>query len=200
MRERGFSLIELVISAAIMAIISAIVIVRFTAFDSSILLKSLAYEVAASIRDAQIYAVSIVNNSDGFDYPYGMTFSTAIPKSYTFFRDTTGASEPIFNQSNSTTINKYEIGRSMQIVNLCVYKGNVDYCTVGGSHPSPSMNRVDILFRRPEYRAMFNGEILPLSPSEITSAKIILNSTTDAAEEWEVYVELLGQVSVKKAP
>lgn len=197
----GFTLIELVISAAIIAIISAIVILRFSAFDSSVLLKALAYDVAASIRDAQVYSVSVVRNSDSFDYPYGVSFTpsagSTLSKTYTFFRFANAdvGAQPQNSVADGESINVYTIPRSMHIADVCLVRteGGVDveYCDI---------TRLDISFRRPEFKALFYAENWPAGvPSDtISSARIKVSSTANQGEVWVVEVGALGHISVKK--
>jgi len=191
---RGFTLIELLISAAIISIISAIVIVRFNTFDSTVLLKSLAYEVAASIRQAQVYSVSVLNTGGNFSFPYGMTFSPE-SKTYTFFRydDSSNTSvRPKYDAAevnpHASDVNVFTIGRSMQIVDVCMVVGGVDDCTI---------SRLDISFRRPEFKALFYAAGFAGDQKDITSGKIKLQST-NGGNIWIVEVGYFGQISVKK--
>ena len=57
-RGRGFTLIELLICVGIIGILTAIVIFKYKSFDSTILLKSAAYEVSLALRDTQVKSVS----------------------------------------------------------------------------------------------------------------------------------------------
>lgn len=186
----GFSLIELLISAAIIALISAIVIVKFTSFDSSVLLKSLAYEVASVVRNAQVYSVSVVRNTEGFGFAYGMHFSSA-SKQYTFFRYT-GANQTVVPQylTNTTDINTFTIGRNMQVSALCV--------KTAGDNTCHEVTSLDISFRRPEFRALFHSNSGSITDANIESAQIRLNSTGNTNFVWVVEVSLLGQITVFK--
>lgn len=187
---RGFSLIELLISAAIITIISSIVIVKFTSFDSSVLLKSLAYEVASAVRHAQVYSVSVVRDTAGFGYAYGMHFSTATPKEYNFFRYTAATAYPQYGDGNSVNINSFAIGRSMQVGELCVKSSGSGTCN--------TVTTLDISFRRPEFRALFHSNSGSVADANIESAQIRLGSSTDAESGWVVEVSLLGQITVFK--
>ena len=196
--QRGFSLIELLISTAIIVAVAAVVIVRFSTFDSATLLKSIAYEIAATIREAQVHSVSVVGSTDpNFRYPYGVTFAPG-SDSYTAFqyRDTDRLVIPEYNLAAATprvtTIGTYAIGRSMHIVETCVMISSVENCDVG---------RLDISFRRPEFKALFNA--VPssgsINNSDIESAQIKLQSR-NGGDKWVVSVGLLGNVSVYREP
>lgn len=191
-RERGFTLIELLISVAIIGIITGIVVLRFTSFDSTVLLKGVAYDIASSIRDAQVYAVSVVGTGGASsDYPYGMAFTPGT--TYSFFRYNVSDpnSIPDHNDiiSHVTDISVFSTGRTVQIKDLCVIIGVNTQCGLPG---------LDISFRRPEFHALFNVPGYTLAENKsIESATIKLNSTAGTMV-WDVTVTLLGQISVKK--
>ncbi len=187
---RGFSLIELLISTAIIVAVASIVIVRFSTFDSTTLLKGLAYEIAATIREAQVHSVSVLGSDPNFRYPYGVTFSPDA-QSYTafFYRGT--ADVPVYELAAVTTVGTYTIGRSMQVKDVCVKVGSgTSNCNVG---------RLDISFRRPEFKAIFNA--VPdggsIDNDAIESVQIKLQSI-NGGDTWMVSVGLLGNVSVSR--
>ncbi len=196
--SRGFSLIELLISTAIIMAIAALVLVRFSAFDSTTLLKGLAYEVAASIREAQVYSISVVGNNINFDAPYGVTFSPG-SQTYTVFR---------FNDLNINTtpyydipepdpdvaqiLNVYTLGRGIEVHDVCVVLNNgTENCNVA---------RLDISFRRPEFKALLY--VVPesgiIDTDDVQGANIKLRSRS-GGDTWIVEVGLLGHISVCNA-
>lgn len=189
---RGFSLVELLISAAIITIISALIIVRFTTFDSSVLLKSLAYDVAASIRNAQSYSVSVLRDSSAssFRSAYGMDFRSVSPKTYTFFSYKNLSAVPQYGDGNSSDVSIFSIGKTMQIKDLCV---NDTTC---------GLSQLDISFKRPEFRAYFYAKDTSNTIyTNANSATIKLYSSADTSPTpavWDVTVSLLGQITVKK--
>lgn len=82
----GFGLIELMVSISIMALVSAIIITRQSAFNGAVLLRNQAYEVAFALREAQLLAVS---GGDDSSRMYGVAFDTATAnqRTYRIFRD-----------------------------------------------------------------------------------------------------------------
>ncbi len=188
--SRGFTLIELLISAAIITVISSIVLVRFTSFDGTVLVKSLAYEVAAGVREAQIYSVSVINTGSGFRYPYGVNFIRGAT-SYTLFRfkGSPATYPPYFGDTNSDALNVVSFNGSMKITDVCVTDGGVDKCFADG------ITRLDISFKRPEFGALFKAQG---SLGAISEGRIKICSTRSPANVWIVKVTLLGQISVYK--
>jgi prepilin-type N-terminal cleavage/methylation domain-containing protein len=171
----GFTLIELLISCAIISIITALVLVKYSGFDSTVLLKSAAYEMALGIREAQVKSVSVMRGSSGFDSMYGVFFSQA--KEYGYLRINGGVAESL----GSTTL-----PRSMQISDVCVDRGAGYTCGI---------TSFGISFRRPEFKAIY---IASVPTSTIQRAKIRLNSTRDPSKVFYVEVTQFGQISVLK--
>jgi prepilin-type N-terminal cleavage/methylation domain-containing protein len=201
--SRAFTLIELLISAAIITIITSIVLVRFTAFDSTILLKSLAYEVATSVREAQIYSVSVINTSGGnFRYPYGLSFSPG-NTSYIFFRfaNTSTAVRPYNDLSEpnpdvAEVIRTLTLNSGMEIYRICIKQTS---SASEACRTSAQGGVLDISFRRPEFSAIFNASWLAANQQDtIEYARIEVRSTRNTTNVWTVEVKLLGQISVYK--
>jgi prepilin-type N-terminal cleavage/methylation domain-containing protein len=190
---RGFTLIELLISAAIITVIASLVLVRFNSFDSTVLLKSFAYEVATTVRESQIYSLSVVNTGTGasanFRYPYGLSFTPNTDR-YVFFRfnDTSNAVPPRYESGEADVIRTLTAGSAMEIFDVCVTISGVDDCDI---------SRLDISFRRPEFSAIFyTPEHGPLGT--ISAAKVRVQSVRNPGNVWVVEVKLLGQIVVYK--
>ncbi len=84
--KRGFGLIELMVSMSIMALVSTIIITRQSTFNSAVLLRNQAYEVAFALREAQQLAVS---GNDSSVRRYGVHFDigTTTQHLYRLFAD-----------------------------------------------------------------------------------------------------------------
>lgn len=181
---RGFSLIELLISIAIIVIVTLVGIVQFTEFDSSIILKSVAYEIAVSLRESQVYSVGVLGESSDFDNPFGMSFEPE-SKQYKLFRDID--SPPNGQYDSGEEIDTFTIGRTIQVSDVCVTIDASMHCDI---------DRLDISFKRPEFSAIIYGENAPLGI--IRSGLIKLNSTGSQNDVWVVEVLKTGQITVKK--
>src|SRR3989344_3869307 len=75
---RGFTLIELLVVLSIMLVITGVFLVRNQQFNSAILLRSLSYQVALSIRQAQVFGVGVKEDGAGtgnFSARDGVQFS-----------------------------------------------------------------------------------------------------------------------------
>jgi prepilin-type N-terminal cleavage/methylation domain-containing protein len=87
---RGFGLIELMVSISIMTLVSTVILVKNRSFNNALLLRNQAYEIAFSLRQAQLLAVSGTKESAGDSNQYGIHFNvTNAPSNYQYrtFRD-----------------------------------------------------------------------------------------------------------------
>lgn len=186
--QRGFTLVELLISIVIIGIITTLVIVRYREFDSTVLLKGAAYEVALTLREMQVQSVSASRGTgSNFEYPRGVTF-TPNTNTYTSYEfpdiDINATPRYIGGTQSSNLIRTFTIDRSMYVKDVCVEVGGNWEC-------SPS--RLDIAFRRPEFKALYYAEGVG---GTITSALVKVSSPTNPDNVFLVEVSLLGQISV----
>ena len=153
---RGFSLIELLVTVSIVTLVTGLALVRYSSFNSTVLLNSQAYEIALDIRQTQLYSLSVgaVSGGSNFRDPYGIEFRTSSNNNteYRIFQDTNnntlGDSGEIFQN--------ILLGRNFTITSLCLYTDpNLD-CTI---------NQIEVLFERPDFVARFTDGSNPVSAS-----------------------------------
>ncbi len=182
--RRGFTLIELVVTIGIMALITGVTLANHSKFGGQVMLRNLAYELALAVREAQTYGVSVrkTNSASNFDAGYGIYFNLSTPKEYSIFIDST----PDGLLTNTLEeVTKYNIGRGYEVSSLCLVE-NSGSCT--------PVNRIDILFKRPEPDAIIRGNG---AENKIYSrAEIVLKSPRN--DTMKVVVEVSGQISVEK--
>lgn len=78
-KNKGFTLVEMLVVIAIVAIITTIVLVKNQGFHNSTILKALAFDVALSIREAQSSGLSVRETGIGtgdFETAHGIRFGT----------------------------------------------------------------------------------------------------------------------------
>ncbi len=172
---RGFSLIELLVTIAISTLIASAVLVRFSAFDSVVILKTIAYEIALTLREAQVYAVSATGDTAAlFDSPYGVYFDTNAPQNYIFYEDSNGNLD-YDGPSTDTILETYTMNPKYQISDLCV----------GGSCGQSDLS---VAFQRPE----FDANLVPNG----SSGSIVISLVDTPATTFTVTVGNTGQISV----
>lgn len=187
-RTAGFTLVELLISVLIIVAIVGVVLANFSLLDSTTLLRSLAFEIATSVREAQVISLSARGDASGsdFDVPYGVSFSASDPKHYSLFQN-----------DYTTPFNTYTIGRTMQIADICITKSPTTYCH---TDDTDEITRLDISFLRPEFTANYTVQDLPsgVANDEIDTIEIKINSAVNVGNVWIVEVGRLGNIAVFK--
>lgn len=195
LRSAGFTLIELLVVSAIIVILTTVLLLRQSSFDSSTILRSVAYSVALSVRQAQVYGTSVLGSSSGgtvkYASAYGIYFNKSTPSSYTLFAD--------FNNngvydSSTETIKVFSLNAGYTLYRACAtISAGSDRCTnnLGGLF-GLGTNSVTILFRRPNPDAVFKTDT---SGESYVSAWIEVQSPN--AAKRAVLITSAGQISVQ---
>lgn len=181
-RMRGFSLVELIVVIAIFSVISMTVLANHSKFNSTVLLSSLAYDVALTIREAQVYGVSVRTFGNQFQLGYGLRFQES--NEYIFFADLDKNSR--YDPGVDEIVKELGIGRGHSITRLCAYTTNSSHCT----DSADPIEHLDIVFVRPEPDAnITTNEPLTYSRAEITVS-------APGGAERVIVVQSTGQISV----
>lgn len=191
---RGFSLIELLITSAIITIVTAIVVVKHASFNNAVLLRNQAYEIALAIREAQVYAVSARANEDGSDFRsrYGIFFDTRnAGKNQVIIyieSETTGAASKSYNDNNDpnpdTVLETLVLDSRFEVSDICV-KEVTDHC---------DPNFASISFQRPNFDPIINPSgVLAVNTEEVSIEIAPVNGSSITRT---VTVTQTGQVTV----
>ncbi|HWB33714.1 MAG TPA: prepilin-type N-terminal cleavage/methylation domain-containing protein [Candidatus Paceibacterota bacterium] len=158
-RGRGFTLIELMVVVAIMTILTAVLLLQQKKFDSSTLLRSLAYSVALSVQQAQTYGTSVRQfgtSLSGFSYSYGVSFTTGdltTNNSYTLFADTN--SNGLYDSASGEQVQQFRISPGYGVVKFCgIVNSSTQDCS-DGSGGGTQISSLGIYFKRPSTDAQF---------------------------------------------
>lgn len=192
----GFTMLEMLTVLAIFGIVSAVVLFNHGKFTSETILTNMAYEVALSIREAQIYGVSVRGDSADFDAPYGIHIPAITTGSelteYILFRD----SNPTNNRFDGNCINNTECVTPYTFQrNIFIENTAIEIMEDGDTNCPPGQQDrgLNIIFNRP------NPEPVITTSSDIdepvTRAQITLQSR-DGAERF-VVISNNGQISVE---
>ena len=199
---RGFTLFELLVVMAIMLVVSSVMLFNQSKFDSSTILRSLAYSVALSVRQAQVYGTSVLGTSTpqvactgfyaaGVCYvsAYGVYFNAASPGQYILFAD--------LNNNGH-----YDTGEDVKVFSFSTGYVISQFCANGAaiSRCSPSLiNSLSIVFKRPnpdaKFYADFNG--VPIAGDTYTSAVIQLQNQGDPSRVRSATVTNTGLISAQ---
>lgn len=206
-KNRGFTLVELLVTITVFVIVTGVVLVNSNKFDSSILLHDFAYDVALTVKEAQSYGVNVKENISGtFNTAYGVYFDTTQSiTNFVLFNDTgnataytgnpTGGPDNIYNGSLTSCptndpecVQKYSMTRGTYIQSICA----------GASDLSCNQaDQLSILFKRPNLDALIYYKVgsNPLSGLQ-PYAKIVLSASNGATST--VIVTSIGQIYVKR--
>lgn len=178
---------ELLVVMGIFSVISTIVLVNHSKFNSSVLLGNLAYSIAVSIREAQVYGVSVQQFESEFRSGYGIHFDSADTTSYVFFADTNANNT--FDEDVDTVIRKYSLSKQHSIHRFCGMRSDgAEECS--DSSTAIPIEKLDVVFFRPDPDANITSERTEL----YSSAKITVASA--AGEVRSLSVASTGQIAV----
>lgn len=188
--KKGFTILELIVVIAIMAIMTAIILYNNQDLNSSLLVSNTAYEINLIIREAQVYGLGVKaggNTQADFRYSQGVHFDLAYPTQVIIFSDSNNSG----NYNTGEEIQSYNITnkRAGQILSICSPTGNGTGCD---PLPPEADNKLDILFKRPNPEPVFsaggaNGRV-----------NINLGSISDSNFCRSVIVEKTGAIQINK--
>lgn len=147
--HKGFSIIELVVSLGIFALLTGLVVGKYGNFNQSVLLTNLAYDIALTIHTAQSYGLSVRNadpnsSSPSFEAAYGVNFNISRNNQFIFFVDKNDDGKYTVGSNEAIVPSPYILKRGAVITKLCV---NTPTCAT--SEPE-----INITFKRPEPKAI----------------------------------------------
>lgn len=184
-KQGGFGLIELMVSISIMAIVSAVILSRQSSFNSAVLLRNQAYEVALQIRQIQLNAVSVSGNAGEFRSVLGVYIdtTTGVNDEYTLFRDT-------------DLDGFYDVGEEYGAPGILDKRFEFREIRSGDSL---TPTQVSIIFVRPNFDArFFDGSASELAPDTVEIDVALKGSNgTGPGYLRTIEVTSTGQIAVK---
>ena len=153
-----------------MVIITGVLLVQQSRFDSSTLLRSLTYSVALSVRQAQFYGASVLgtttpttcaggSSSSGVCYAsaYGVYYNSATPGSYALFADLHPGDYSLATIGGEV-LKTFTFGTGYSIVEFCALVSGTlqkDCTGIDDSNGSPTITSLSVLYKRPNFDAAF---------------------------------------------
>lgn len=216
--KKGFTVLELLISLAIMGVIMAVAITGQSTYNKNILLTDTAYSVALSLRQAQSYGLSSKKEGTFQNAGYGLHFSDSTRSYYTFFADTSKTlGTPTWCPSGAlgtpegkpgncrfdsagvkdTVVQTYYFQRGYQFIRICAREvaSNKMYCT-DGSQNGRTLNPITVVFVRPNNKVIMTGYFSPSAvPVELSCIEAQIQDPTSNTSK-KIRVTKLGEISV----
>jgi len=193
--QKGFTLIEMITVLAIFMLISGVVIFNYGKFRNDTILTNMAYEVALSIREAQIYGVSArtaeSGNTPSFEIPYGIYLKEGSNQYYLFadiVEDSKFSGDTCSDPMGDTCVTPYTLQRGVLI-------SDIDISTDSSS--CDLKNSVSVLFKRPNPEPI----ITPggANVDDISFVQITLTAPDGVTKRY-VAIYNNGQVAVVNEP
>lgn len=171
----GFSILEVLITAAIIGLITGLVTLRYGSFNNLILLKNQAFQIALELREMQARSLSSVGDNNNFRDSYGIHFAMATPEQYILFLD--GDADGAYDSGEE--IDTRSLDSRFQLSQLC----NGSNC---------SINTLTVVFRRPNFNAVMRS-----NSGSVSTGYIDLETKSDANGVRRVVVNAAGQIAVE---
>jgi len=192
--QAGFTLAEMLVVTGIMVLISGIILMNNNRFGGVILLQNLAYDIALSVRQAQIFGISVQRFNDSFEAGYGMHFQTntsggGSQSTYVLFADALAPENGFYDcpqpgTANCELVQSTTIAAGYSISQICV--------TPASDTERCDITSLDVTFRRPEPDAYIRS---PQVSGISESADIYVRSPRGDTKIISVYAN--GQISVQ---
>jgi prepilin-type N-terminal cleavage/methylation domain-containing protein len=196
-KQSGFTLIEMLVALGIFVTITSVVLVKDRGFNNVIILNSLAYDLALSIREAQVFGLAAREAKEGpggFELPYGVAFSENKPTQYTLFLDLNN-DRVCFGGSGThcVAVKVFNLPNSFTIVDVCIFDNGS--WAGGRCWGDGGLNHANATFRRPNPEAF-------IAPGVGTGNyhKMEIHIQSLSGEERIVVVTNTGQISVELPP
>ena len=187
--NKGFSLIELLVSVAVLVIVSGLVFFNQSGFNNSILIENLAYEISLTIRQAQSYGLQSKESekeANVFMIGYGVYFDLSDSSRLILYAD---------GDSSGGTDHRYDGGVQDEIIDTLKMTNNstIEKLCVGNPCVEVTDGKLDIAFVRPNPTAFIN---YTAGPDEIEICEIHIKSARD--EQKKIVVNKIGQISIEE--
>lgn len=202
--KTGFTLVELLVTISIFAILTGVVLYNQAKFNSSILLTNLAYDTALTIRQAQTFGINIkefnLGGATSKFVPYGVHFDINNPKSFILFADLSydiniDTGSGLYDSSKNADLTKCQNDRGC-VSRYNIVRGNSIYALcVNATSDSDGVcdkKQLDIVFQRPNPDAYIRVDN---SGTLYSDATIIIRGV-DGVSERKIKVRSTGLIEI----
>jgi prepilin-type N-terminal cleavage/methylation domain-containing protein len=185
--NRGFTLIELLAVTAVMVFVTSAILANNSRFGGAVLLQNLAYDMALTVRQAQVYGISVFRfGEEEFSYAYGAHFNPSTPTNFLLFADAVSANglyDGCSTPSQCELVQSTNISQGYTISDVCVTGSGAETC---------GHSQIDVTFKRPEPDAYIRADGLS---TLYEKGRVVVRSPR--GDLRSVVVETNGQISVQ---
>ena len=198
--KKGFTIIELIVSTAIIGLIASIVVFNQGDFTDVIFLSNTAHNLALETRKAQIYgfATKEFRRAKSFTISYGVEFNVT--------NESTGGDNTVYTSfADSGAQNGYYDSPGTCLISECLMvnkigRGNVisKLCALDSSGTCTQVGRISVTFKRPNADAnilFFDASNAPVLATGFQSGSIEITSPKGKKKTIVVYNS--GQIAVQ---
>ncbi len=184
---RGLTLVELLVVISVFSILSLVILANHSRFNSSVLLGSLGYDIALSVREAQVYGVSVRQFGTGpgsFQVGYGIRFAGS--SAYTLFADRNANKR--YDAGSDSVVQTYTLRYGHAVRRFCgITSAGTQQCSDAGSG---AIDHLDIVFFRPNPDANISSG----NPGFYSSGRVVIASPS--GETRTITIASTGQITV----
>lgn len=183
--QRGFTLIEMLVTISIILMVTSAVLLKQTSFTSITLLKSQALELSLDIRSAQQYGVSALADRPDSTVAYGVYFDAQEPGQYQLFLD-----------ANQNSL--YDPGEELGVANILDDRFFLKEICIQGD--CSSTRAASVAFQRPNFDAVIGNTNHSGADYRLhgrTKVDIVLAPKVDTNMTRAVTVYQTGQISMQ---
>lgn len=184
----GFTVIELMVTITIVVLVTGIVLIQYSSFNSSVLLTSQAYAIAFDLRETQSIAISVRGNGASFREEYGLYFDINAPNQYLLFQDNGSAKPAVYNAGEEVG-NPNIVDPRFVIEDFCINGSFGQRCASEGL----VADDLSVTFKRPDFDAAFANSD---GTNNITSAEIFVTPLNGNGIRV-ITITNAGQISVQ---
>ena len=183
--ERGFTLVELVVTISIFVVVSTLVFANYPKFKSQLSLKKTSQEIAFAVREAQVYSLSVKSYDNNFNIGYGVHFDKNKSSNVILFADVDNSKE--YNNGDKI-VKEYAIQTNISIISLCGNENNPP--------TSCELSKLNAVYLRPNPIINLSGRSGDDSlVSNLSDIEIIISSSGEITKKIIIWVS--GQITIE---
>lgn len=179
--SRGFTLVEVLVSLGIFAVLTGVVLSNYRGYNTNALFSNASEDIVLALRQAQVYGVGSKGEGSSFTTPFGVYFNEASPSQIIIFADIYPATVPPgdgkYNSGSDTPVETINWGSV--ITNMAL-----------SCSPTPCDGTAGVTFKRPNPDAVIKDG----AGNDKTSVGVMIGNGVKTST---ITITSTGQISLK---